>query len=132
MHPIVETYQITPESSQPTEEELEAHRLCCLAHKKNPTEEHKRAAASLTEEHHALAEACKHKRKLANYSAKGWCWYARIIDGKTNDVLYESPLAYKERHYADRHGQRVIRRFRRTGKWEPDGKNTLSIPIKGE
>ena len=98
--PIVETYQTKPEDFEPSPEQIAAYKQ-----KLENGQESKPAAE------------CKQLRRQANYSRAGWCWHARILDARTGDLLFDSPLAWKSREYADRHGQRLIRRFKQTGSW---------------
>lgn len=118
MHPIVETYQINPEDYAPTEVELESYEKH-IAEKKAGKE----AEPSMD------ANACRMKRKIQSYASKGFTWATRIIDSETSEVLYLSPVLFKKRHYADRNGQRLIKRWRKTGSFEKPENPTFS-PVK--
>ena len=121
--PIVETYQTKPEDFEPSEEQayaldrVQMARLLERNTDKDTREAAEKAKASLTGDDKTLAEQAKRLKKRAAYSALGWCWHARILDARTNEVLFDSPLAYTSREYADRHGQRLIKRFKQTGSW---------------
>jgi hypothetical protein len=128
MHPIVETYQTKPEDFTPSKEQLDAHVLCCLADKEFDSVDVAEAKAAVTDELRELAEECKQLRRRSNYSAMGFCWQARIVDARTGEVLFDSPMAYKQRDKADRNGQRLIDRWRKTKSWtQPQG---VGVSIK--
>lgn len=120
--PIVETYQTKPDDFQPTAEQIHALNICRLADKEvgDPKMEKliAEAKASVTDECRDLAEQCKRLRKRAAYSSKGFCWHARIVDARSGETLHDSSVAWQTRDHADRCGQRLIRRFKKTGSWD--------------
>lgn len=67
---------------------------------------------------HEPAKAETKAEKRANAAAqKGFDWLCRIVDARTGEVLHQSAHHYARRDYADRHGQRLIARWRKTGSW---------------
>lgn len=131
MNPIVETYKTDPTDFEPTPEQLDAYTRCLMADK-GKTDEHLEIAATVTDECRELAEQCKRLRKRANYSAKGFCWHARIADARTEKILFDSPMAYVHRDGADRHGRRLIERWRETGSWTERRGVTVKIADEAE
>lgn len=129
-HPIVEAWSLDPDDPQfqPTPEEMDAHLRCNAADKTNPTDEHLQIAATVTDECRELAASCKRKRKLIEYARRGHSWYTRIVDDETGETLFESPNVYGARRYALRHGERIIKRWRKTGKFEKPP--AIQLPAK--
>ena len=124
MKPIVEVF--TPDNLEPTPEELEAYLRFCHSKKKlkggpddKPIQE---AKASMTKGCQKLADACKAKRKVKALIQKGWKYFPRIVDARTEEVLFESTMAWTTKDAAFRCGERLIARQRKTGKWEPEDK----------
>lgn len=119
--PIVETYQTKPSDFTPTPEHEEAYARVLLSEKEtdDPSMQDAiaEAKASITDRCRELHAECKQLRQRSAYSCAGWCWHARIVDARTNEVLFDSPIAYVNRDLADRHGQRLIARWRKTGSW---------------
>jgi hypothetical protein len=114
MNPVVETYETKPEDFLTTDEQKDAYLRVLLDAKGQLAA----GQVPVTDRCRTLAAEYKQLRFRAAVSQKGWTWHARIVDGRANKVLYDSGMAYRTRDKADRHGQRLIARWRETGSFE--------------